>query len=190
MSQTTVKISLSAQELAAYGVRFAELDRQSPETAALLADVVAEAERQSRLPLRDARLFVEAFGRPDGSCLLYLSLMDAVAEGPVEAGSAPVLLCDFAEPRTLYACCTRLRSAGLGIARSALYARGAGRDARLRLVLELPAPQVSRAARMLSEFCTVQRGGRVSLGVTAEHFSCVQKQRAVDAVARWTPAGS
>lgn len=184
ISRSTVKISLTAGELSAYQVTFSELERKTSRTLRLLSDAAAKAEAKTGLPFCTARLFVEAFSRSDGGCLLYLSVI-SMTENQTEQKEPvrPIVIYEFSTPRELYHCCTRLVGAKAIPIRSALYARQTCE--KLRLVAEIAPDLHRKAAAILSEFGTAHSAERLALAQTAEHYVCISKQDAVSEIAAW-----
>ena len=185
ISKSTVKISLTAGDLRAYQVTFAELQQKTNRTLRLLSDAAVRAQTKTGLPFSTARLFVEAFSRSDGGCLLYLSVISGT-ENQTEQKSPvrPIVIYEFSSPRTLCQCCARLMHSGLIPIRSALYVR---RHAPLRLVAELPSGSRADADSILSEFGIALEAERLVLAHTAEHYSCLSRQDAVSEIAVWEP---
>lgn len=184
ISKSTVKISLTAEELSAYHITFSELERKSRQTLRLLSDAAELAEKQTGQPFCTARLFVEAFSRNDGGCLLYLSVISGTENQTEQKEPVrPIVIYEFASMRELYLCCTRLSDAKLIPLRSALYAEQS--HGTLRLVAELAKEKQKRAVSILSEFGTPRDAKRMTLARIAEHYTCISKQDAVSEISAW-----
>ncbi|MBQ8906688.1 MAG: adaptor protein MecA [Ruminococcus sp.] len=184
ISKSTVKISLTAGELSAYQVTFSELERKTSRTLRLLSDAAVKAEAKTGLPFCTARLFVEAFSRSDGGCLLYLSVI-SMTENQTEQKDPvrPIVIYEFSSPHEIYQCCARLSETNAIPIRSALYARRS--QGSLRLVAELSPDLHRKTVAILSEFGTAHDAERLKLAQTAEHYICISKQDAVSEIAAW-----
>ncbi len=180
ISASTVKIRLSAGELAAYQVTFSMLGNASPETLAMLAVLISRAEAESTVSLRDSRIFVEAFACEDGSCLLYLSAVPkSAAERSGSRQAADVVLCEFTEAAVLCDCCRRCLHAPVRIRRSACYQQ----NGVYRLVLRIRQEDRAQAERILGEYGHVLPATSLLLSLTLEHFACLCTGSAVPALA-------
>lgn len=78
LSGSTVKITLSGGDMRDYDVKYENLSRKSPDTKRLLGEVLKAVSLESDM-FFDAnadRLFIEAFPRSDGGCMLYISSLE------------------------------------------------------------------------------------------------------------------
>ncbi|MGN0598138.1 MAG: adaptor protein MecA [Ruminiclostridium sp.] len=78
LSNSTVKITLSGGDMKEYDLRYENLSRKSPDTKRLLGEVLKAVSLESDI-FFDAnadRLFIEAFPRSDGGCMLYISSLE------------------------------------------------------------------------------------------------------------------
>ena len=76
ISSNTIKITLTKNDMEFYNITFDKLDRSNIETKQLLADLIETIYTKQNIDLSNEKLFVEAFEKEDGGCLLYLSSLD------------------------------------------------------------------------------------------------------------------
>lgn len=79
LSSNTLKLTLSRLDMFDLDIKYESLSGKNPETKRLLAHVLKSIELDKRVDFdfSGERLFVEAFPRPDGGCMLYLSCLEA-----------------------------------------------------------------------------------------------------------------
>ena len=95
LSGSTVKITLSGGDMRDYDVKYESLSRKSPDTKRLLGEVLKAVSLESDM-FFDAnadRLFVEAFPRSDGGCMLYISSLEEEEKSarPIEVGDTVMI---------------------------------------------------------------------------------------------------
>ncbi|MCL2020323.1 MAG: adaptor protein MecA [Oscillospiraceae bacterium] len=84
LSSNTLKLTLSRLDMFDLDIKYESLSGKNPETKRLLAHVLKSI-RLDRLNQKTGfdfsceRIFVEAFPRPDGGCMLYVSSLEADA---------------------------------------------------------------------------------------------------------------
>lgn len=71
LGEGTVKVTVSREELLIFGVDFDTMEAADEDTRLLILEILRLS--RAREMLASGRLFVEAFAREDGSCLLYVS---------------------------------------------------------------------------------------------------------------------
>lgn len=131
LSQNTLKLTLSRLDMFDLDINYESLSGKNPDTKRLLSNVLStvKLDKSAGVDFSGERLFVEAFPRPDGGCMLYIScLTDENAQkrpqpAPVKANrlhreqqpakNAPsrrkkTLLCRFASVNLLSGACAAL----------------------------------------------------------------------------------
>lgn len=78
LSQNTLKLTLSKLDMFDLDIKYDSLSGKNPETKRLLAHVLKSIQLDKRVgfDFSGERLFVEAFPRPDGGCMLYISCLE------------------------------------------------------------------------------------------------------------------
>ena len=116
LSGSTVKITLSGGDMRDYDVKYESLSRKSPDTKRLLGEVLKAVSLESDM-FFDAnadRLFVEAFPRSDGGCMLYISSLEEEEKsarpkrGRAAAQAPTTLVCGVEEVGALGSLCRTL----------------------------------------------------------------------------------
>jgi negative regulator of genetic competence, sporulation and motility len=75
LSQNTLKLTLSRLDMFDMDIRYESLSGKNPDTKRLLSHVLrtVKLDKSAGVDFSGERLFVEAFPRPDGGCMLYIS---------------------------------------------------------------------------------------------------------------------
>lgn len=177
ISASTIKVSLSAEELASYHVAFGILDNDEPETRRLFSSLLTEIEAVCGRTLKSERLFVEAFARGDGGCLLYLSVLEESKDDSSDSESGLLLLkADSDQLQSLSLLGIEILNRSTEA--SALYENG---DCYC-LVLRPKAEESRRLEQFLREFGSVYRGNSLLCAYTVEHCPCLIPKEAVKAL--------
>jgi hypothetical protein len=82
LSQNTLKLTLSRLDMCDLDIRYESLSGKNPDTKRLLSHVLrtVKLDKGSGVDFTGERLFVEAFPRPDGGCMLYISCLEETAK--------------------------------------------------------------------------------------------------------------
>jgi len=77
LSQNTLKLTLSRHDMFDLDINYESLSGKNPDTKRLLSNVLSSVklDKNSGVDFSGERLFVEAFPRPDGGCMLYISCL-------------------------------------------------------------------------------------------------------------------
>jgi hypothetical protein len=75
LSQNTLKLTLSRLDMFDLDIKYESLSGKNPDTKRLLSHVLrtVKLDKSASVDFSGERLFVEAFPRPDGGCMLYIS---------------------------------------------------------------------------------------------------------------------
>ncbi|MCL2638829.1 MAG: adaptor protein MecA [Oscillospiraceae bacterium] len=79
LSSNTLKLTLSRIDMFDLDIKYESLSGKNPETKRLLAHVLKSIRLDQKVGFDFSceRIFVEAFPRPDGGCMLYVSSLEA-----------------------------------------------------------------------------------------------------------------
>ncbi|MCL2071647.1 MAG: adaptor protein MecA [Oscillospiraceae bacterium] len=77
LSQNTLKLTLSRLDMFDLDIKYESLSGKNPDTKRLLSHVLrtVKHDKSAGVDFTGERLFVEAFPRPDGGCMLYISCL-------------------------------------------------------------------------------------------------------------------
>ena len=77
LSQNTLKLTLSRVDMFDLDIKYESLSGKNPDTKRLLSHVLrtVKLDKSAGVDFSGERLFVEAFPRPDGGCMLYISCL-------------------------------------------------------------------------------------------------------------------
>jgi negative regulator of genetic competence, sporulation and motility len=82
LSQNTLKLTLSRLDMFDMDIKYESLSGKNPDTKRLLSHVLrtVKLDKSAGVDFSGERLFVEAFPRPDGGCMLYISCLSEERE--------------------------------------------------------------------------------------------------------------
>jgi len=201
LSQNTLKLTLSRHDMFDLDINYESLSGKNPDTKRLLSNVLStvKLDKSAGVDFSGERLFVEAFPRPDGGCMLYISCLTDEGEKKANPGKthrfhgvrpAPVTqtrncrfkktqLCRFAGVSELGGACAAIAyliGTGRLKAESALY--GDGSEYRL-FVTAGDNEQHELAAMLLREYGEIIDDD-YETAATAEHFSLIVGENAAE----------
>ena len=189
LSKTTLKLTLTADDMNNYDLCYEALSERGSDCRKTLGRLLKGAEEAeaaamaARLLSEERRLFVEAFRRMDGGCMLYVSALTGHKRKklPEEAQDAAPILFEAANQRDLGRVCRCLlaqREKGARFS-SRLFTDGVC----YRLELTPRNTCRSRVIRLFGEF-----GGAIcdelTAAYTAEHYQLIISKDAADIGAR------
>ncbi|MBQ8727125.1 MAG: adaptor protein MecA [Oscillospiraceae bacterium] len=74
ISNSTIKIFLSSEEMTLYKIKFDDLDKEKYETKVFILNLIEKIKNINNIDLSNEKLYIEAFEQNNGSCLLYISI--------------------------------------------------------------------------------------------------------------------
>lgn len=74
ISNSTIKIFLTSDEMTFYNIKFDDLDKEKRETKIFILNIIDEIKVINNIDLSNEKLYIEAFEQSNGSCLLYISI--------------------------------------------------------------------------------------------------------------------
>ena len=184
LSKTTLKLTLTAADMDDYDLCYEAFSQRGSDCRKTLGRLLRSAEEDdgaamaARLLSEERRLFVEAFRRMDGGCMLYVSALGHKHKKVQEDGcdAAPILF-EATEERDMGRVCRCLlmeRKRGAEFS-SRLYTDGTC----YRLAVTPKNTCRSRVIRLFDEFGAAICDELVA-AYTAEHFRAVINEDAVD----------
>ena len=181
LSKTTLKLTLTAADMSDYDLCYEAFSEHGSDCRKTLGKLLKSAEvndgaaMAARLLSEERRLFVEAFRRMDGGCMLYVSALGHKHK-KLQDDVAPLLF-EAMDERVLGKLCRCLLSERERGARfsSCLFTDGS----RYRLAVTPQNTCRSRVIRLFNEFGVTIRDELVA-AYTAEHYRTVIGEDAVD----------
>ena len=180
ISSNTIKVILDENDMSSYDVSFEKLDRSSPETKRLLIDLIERIREEKSIDLSSERLFVEAFPKEDGGCLLYLSMLNSnVKVIPEKSNLYNTVICRTDSPKDLMTIASKLYHLYSHILHNSelYYLEGV-----YILILHTFKRADKKLRSFLSEFCELTGSGDVDSSAIREHFSCVFPINAIEEI--------
>jgi hypothetical protein len=217
LSSNTLKLTLSRLDMFDLDIKYESLSGKNPETKRLLAHVLKTirldqkagvgAGAVSGFDLSCERIFVEAFPRPDGGCMLYISSLEAGGASGKKKSQKAVKEEIFVTPVKIQKREKELHGNALifetdsfselgGVCRSlcrqkewerasfdsALFQADSAQGGSYRLVIKSQTAGQSLLAGIIREYGDVLRGER-ELMRTREHFKPLMETGAAEMVA-------
>lgn len=190
LSKTTLKLTLTAEDMDKHSLRYETLSEEGSSCRQAIGNLIdccgkPESDAAARLLREGNRLFVEAFRRMDGGCMLYVSALDRKSrdrsEGILsgEEDVSPIIF-EAASEEDLGTAC-----------RSLLYLRGRGAEfssslfydnSRYRLALIPQNTCVKQICRSLHEFGEVYCDELIA-AFTCEYFRLLAKEMGAEIAA-------
>lgn len=193
LSKTTLKLTLTAEDMNDYELDYAELSTRSLKSKRCLCRLLKELCDEGTLCnsdelfLDDKRFFVEVFPRIDGGCLLYVSTLPdrdgRQSDFVSELKSACAFICELEDSELLRRLCVELeseRERNRVDFSSVLYSDGR----RWRIALTPRNACVRQLEAALSRFGRLIKG-ELNAAFTAEHFKTVISENASGKISRF-----
>ncbi len=74
ISNSTIKIFLSNEDMKIHNIKFDDLDKEKYETKLFILNLINEIKKINNIDLSNEKLYIEAFEQSNGNCLLYISI--------------------------------------------------------------------------------------------------------------------
>lgn len=188
LSKTTLKLTLTPEDMSENRIcyeSFAEQGSRCRQTLGKLlksSDKPEGAAMAARLLNSERRLFVEAFKRMDGGCMLYVSALERQGKKLLDSSCtvSPIIFMPYSEKDLGFAC-RRLKEAekqGAGF-HSRLFSNGT--DYRLALIPTNVC--MSKLNRLLKEYGQVCRD-ELTAAFTEEHYRVLAEEKGAEKGAR------
>lgn len=180
ISSNTIKIVLDENDMLLYNVSFDKLDRSSPETKKLLIDLIKNIKDEKSIDLSAEKLFVEAFPKDDGGCLLYLSMLN----NNIKANTEKInlynsIICTIDSPEMLLTISSKLYCHFSHLLHnSELYYR----DGNYLMILHTFKKSDKKLKIFLSEYCEILGTNEIDASLIREHYNCVFPIDAIDEI--------
>lgn len=180
ISSNTIKVILDQFDMSAYDISFDELDRSSPETKKLLIDLIENINEEKNINLTDERIFVEAFPKDDGGCLLYLSMLGNNIKSTTDKNSLySSVVCLVKSHETLQALASQLFTQYSHITHnSELYYS----DGDYHLILHTFKRADKKMRNFLDEYCEIVGTNETDCSYIREYSQCIFPVNAIEEI--------
>lgn len=177
ISSTTIKIVLDEEDMSVYDISFDKLDRTNPETKRLLIDLIEIIRFEKNIDLAEERLFVEAFPKDDGGCLLYLSALATNNYNSDKSSLYNTIICKVTSPSVLLKVSSKLYTLFNHILHnSELYYL----DSVYILILHTFKRADKKVKTLLTEFCDITGYGETDASTIREYYTCIYPLNAIE----------
>ncbi|NLJ16358.1 MAG: adaptor protein MecA [Clostridiales bacterium] len=175
LANNTVKITLNRIDMTEYDVSFDSLSQKNPDTKRLLVELLTIIRLEKNLDLTDGRLFIEAFPRNDGGCMLYISCLKKLNEKnsskmksnePSKSIYKSCLVCEVDNINSLTQLCVHLNTEAKSL-KSSIFSL----EKKYRLIIKDTAIINDRVFRIIKEYGKIIGISKIVEAKTKEHFS-------------------
>lgn len=180
ISSSTIKISLDENDMSLYDISFEKLDRASPKTKRLIIDLIQNIRDETSIDLSSEKLFVEAFPKDDGGCLLYLSMLNSNLKPSTDNSSLySSVICILESPDQLIEISAQIFNIYNHILHnSELYFF----DDKYFLILHTFKKADKKLKSFLNEFCEVVGSGEICCSIVREYNICIFPINAIEEI--------
>lgn len=180
ISSNTIKVVLDELDMSTYDISFEELDRSSPETKNLLIDLIENINEEKNINLTDERIFVEAFPKDNGGCLLYLSMLSGNIKASKENASLySSVICKITTPEILRTLALELYTLYSHITHNSelYYSEGD-----YHLILHTYKRADKKMRNFLNEYCEIVGTSEIDCSYIREYSQCVFPINAIEEI--------
>lgn len=85
LDRQTVKIVLSKQDMDNFCLTYEDMNYNNPVTKNAVLKLLSAVKEKNKLDLFNGKLYIEAFPKDDGGCILYLNLISALKDDLLNA---------------------------------------------------------------------------------------------------------
>lgn len=179
ISSNTIKVELDELDMSAYDISFDKLDRSSPETRKLLVDLIDDINKEKDIDLTEERIFVEAFPKDDGGCLLYLSMLGNTITTAEKNSIYNSSICKITTPETLSKLASELYKLYNHITHnSELYYK----DGNYFLILHTFKRADKKLKYFLNEYCEIIGRTEIDCSYIREYSQCIFSVNAIEEI--------
>lgn len=177
----TVKITLNKADMLCYDFRFDRVDCNSPQMKEFIVDMIDTVKDRKNIELDSKQLYIEAFPKNDGGCLIYISPID---EKPLNKGSSNFsftdIVTEFSDIEAVIAISKILYKRYLCfINKSSLYKF----QDKYRFVTSVYSKAESKVSKILGEYGLVFENSDYEYAATCEHYNILLNENAVKTLA-------
>ena len=177
ISNNTIKIVLTQQDLIMLEIDFSKCDRNSPESKKLV-DILLNLLRRSGFYDIGSKIFVEIFEEFTGGCVVYITKKNNYKPNS-ESSSLLDVMFQTDSVKELIELCSMLESSiGIFIRSSILYYS----DNIYRLLISFPKTHIKQAARTIKKLKCYSSNDRLVIEQTKEHYNLLINSNALNKI--------
>lgn len=181
ISLTTVKITLTPEDLREYGLSYGTLRSSNIETKLLLSAIISAVRENGTAEMNTDRFFIEAFEQQSGGCIIYISAVPEKIPAKVRPAEKlrqeSYLTVEIKNPQDLEKLFSKTWGQfGNFIEISSLYEKDGG----YRLVAKTSKRPDRRFQKLIDENGLSSEAGEITAQVTSEHWNCIIAENALE----------
>lgn len=180
ISSSTIKIILDEEDMLQYDISFEKLDRSNPKTKRMLVELIKSIKDETNIDLSSERLFVEAFPKEDGGCLLYLSMLSSSTKSNSEKNSLYCsVICRLSNSDELIEVSAQIFNMFSHILHNSelFYC-----DNEYYLVLHTFKKADKKLINFLNEYCEITGSGEIECSFIREYSRCIFSVNAIEEI--------
>lgn len=181
ISANTVKISLTGSDLLTYDILdCCQLDKNDPQTRHMISSLMEMIREEKDVDLSSEKLYIEAFPRANGGCLLYISVAGAFSTSGSRGSQSRMMeyICPFTNPENLLRAGEALSHLGTGLEHSSLYGQD---DGRYCLILRAKSQMEKPIRYIFREFSAGEMNkGAIPAAAIREHWKPLAPKYAIE----------
>lgn len=178
LDKKTIKIILSKQDMNDFSITYESMDYDDPATKKVILKLLNQVKEKNKVDLLSGKLFIEAFPKDDGGCILYLNILGDMKENSVLNNNfkSPIIAV-ISNPFDLFKLCKVLyRKYNHIIFKSHLYED----DGLYYLLIYSFYKQEDVLCGIISEFGSIKGKGEFYSCIVKEHSNLLIKDEAIE----------
>lgn len=177
ISNNTIKIVLTQQDLIMLEIDFSKCDRNSPESKKLV-DILLNLLRRSGFYDIGSKIFVEIFEEFTGGCVVYITKKNNYKPNSESSSLLDVMFQTDSVKELIELCSVLESSIGIFIRSSILYYS----DNIYRLLISFPKTHIKQAARTIKKLKCYSSNDRLVIEQTKEHYNLLINSNALNKI--------
>lgn len=179
----TVKVTLNKAEMLCYNIRFENIDCKSPEMKAFILDIIGIIKVRKNLDLDAKRLYIEAFPKKDGGCMIYISPIEEQEKNQIikTKSAYTSVIAEFNDFELAVKLSKKLaKSFNHIIHSSSLYEK----NNCYRIIIEVFSKLEARICSVACEYGASFEKSLLAFAETREHYNCLISSNAIDVISK------
>lgn len=177
----TIKITMNKTDMLCYDFDFETLDCDSPEMKNFIVRLLRIIKEKKKIDLDSKKLYIEAFPKNDGGCMIYISPMEEAQNTNHNYSAYTGIVCKFENIEKIIDLSKYLhKNQNHIIHSSSLYKQNTDYN----LVIEVFSKLEAKIINAANEFGDDIRKDNVYCAYIKEHNSCIINKNAVDILAK------
>ena len=177
IGNNTVKITLNKADMLCYDFRFDSVDCNSPQMKQFIVEMVNTIKDRKNIDLDTKKLYIEAFPKKDGGCLIYISPIEETISPRNNSNlSYSTIIADFFDVESVISISEILNEKfSCFIQKSSLYSN----NKKYRMIADVYSKAENKIGSIISEFGEIVERSPFEYAATCEYYNCIVTDNAV-----------